>query len=341
PDYRLPAVLSQDYWLYGRWLRHAAADDGAIVLVGDSVVWGEYVLPDGTLSHFLTAESNGGSRFVNGGVDGFFPLALEGLLRHYGGALRNRKTILHCNLLWLTSPRADLSSEREERFNHPTLIPQWRPRVPSYHATANERLAASITHRVPFMGWVKHLQDAYYGQQSIPEWTLQDDGGDPPRYPNAWRNPLSPLAGGMPSFADDPAERGPTSPRHRPWLQNDATPAAFEWVSLERSLQWGALRRVIALLQSRGNQVLVVVGPLNEHMVAPESQAAYREIREGVAAWMQQHQIPCVVPAALPSGLYADASHPLTEGYALLARRLLASPLFARFVGERSPAPDG
>ena len=35
------------------------------------------------------------------------------------------------------------------------------------------------------------LQNAYFGQLSILNWTLEDDGGSPPRYPNAtkirWR----------------------------------------------------------------------------------------------------------------------------------------------------------
>jgi hypothetical protein len=33
----------------------------------------------------------------------------------------------------------------------------------------------------------------------------------------------------------------------------------------------------------------------------------------------------------LPSDHYADASHPLAKGYALLARRLWESPAFAAF----------
>src|SRR5262245_11823120 len=47
PDYRLPYVLSKDYWLYGRRLRQLT-ESRQVVAIGDSVVWGEYVLPDGT-----------------------------------------------------------------------------------------------------------------------------------------------------------------------------------------------------------------------------------------------------------------------------------------------------
>ena len=51
-DYRIPYQLSKDYWLYGRRLSQVTGHEQILVL-GDSVVWGEYVAPDGTLSHFL------------------------------------------------------------------------------------------------------------------------------------------------------------------------------------------------------------------------------------------------------------------------------------------------
>src|SRR5689334_14453574 len=41
PDYRIPYALSKDYWLYARRLRQLA-DTRKVVLLGDSVVWGEY-----------------------------------------------------------------------------------------------------------------------------------------------------------------------------------------------------------------------------------------------------------------------------------------------------------
>jgi len=37
------------------------------------------------------------------------------------------------------------------------------------------------------------------------------------------------------------------------------------------------------------------------------------------------------VPATLPSGLYADASHPLTEGYELLAKEISGAESFRRW----------
>ena len=61
PDYRIPYFLSADYWLYGRRLRQVPAPD-KVILLGDSVVWGEYVAPDGTLSHFLNEQAGAPDR---------------------------------------------------------------------------------------------------------------------------------------------------------------------------------------------------------------------------------------------------------------------------------------
>src|SRR5258708_5339812 len=81
PDYRIPYALSSDYWLYQRRLDDLSvrgSESYVIPVVGDSVVWGEYVLPNGTLTHFLSEDSGQNTRFANCGVNGVFPLALEG-----------------------------------------------------------------------------------------------------------------------------------------------------------------------------------------------------------------------------------------------------------------------
>ncbi|MCX7043859.1 MAG: hypothetical protein NTX50_00035 [Candidatus Sumerlaeota bacterium] len=335
PDYRLPYQLSEDYWLYNRMLRQTATQD-RIILLGDSVVWGEYVLPDGALSHFLNRETGEADRFVNAGVNGFFPLAMEGLIRCYGQALRNRKVVVLCNVLWMTSPKTDFSSDKVERINHTRLVPQFSPRFPAYRANADQRMGAIVERNVGFMGWVGHLQCAYFEQLSIPNWTLEDDGGDPPRYPNAWKNPLAQITLTIPSEAKKDPKRGPNSLRHKPWYEDIKGAINFEWVELDASLQWGAFRRLIGILNERGNDVMVVLGPFNEHIIAEENRPEYRKLCDGIKTWLTQNQIQYVAPETLPSALYADASHPLTEGYALLAKNLLAAPVFARIVFPRA-----
>jgi hypothetical protein len=99
-------------------------------------------------------------------------------------------------------------------------------------------------------------------------------------------------------------------------------------VSLETSLQWHAFQRLVNDLRARGNSVFVVVGPFNEHMVAEDNRAAYRKLRDGIGEWLQQNQIPNAIPESLPTELYADASHPLTQGYQVLAQHICADSQF-------------
>ncbi|MBU6399567.1 MAG: hypothetical protein KGS61_04565, partial [Verrucomicrobia bacterium] len=141
--------------------------------------------------------------------------------------------------------------------------------------------------------------------------------------------------------ADDP-QRGPRSPRHRPWSANGQGTQTFEWVPLATSLQWAGFQRLVELLRARHNDLLVVVGPFNEHLIAVDNRPAYRRIRDGVIAWLEQQQVPYVVPDVLPSELYADASHPLTQGYALLAARIYQSKEFERWCQQPShETPSG
>ncbi len=332
PDYRLPYSLSQDYWLYERRLERDLSP-GRIVLLGDSVVWGEYVLPDGTLSHFLNRDAGTPERFVNAGVNGLFPLALEGLATWYGGPLRHRKILLHCNVLWMTSPKVDLQTSKEEKFNHASLVPQFFPRIPCYKADASTRLGIQVERSLGFVSWINHLQHAWFGGKSLLNWTLQDDGSDPPQYPNAWKNPLAQVAFRVPVAPAEDPQRGPRSPRHKPWFQGSG-PARFDWVSLESSLQWRAFQRLVKNLREHGNECLVVVGPFNEHLVAAESRPGFQRLQDGITRWLAENQVAFTAPEALPSELYADASHPLTQGYELLAKKLAQTPAFQSWLAR-------
>src|SRR5262249_12557312 len=145
--------LSNDYWLYDRYARLAATGCDALV-VGDSVVWGEYVTRDQTLSHYLNKEA-GRERFANLGLDGTHPAALAGLVEFYGAGVANKDVVLHCKPLWLSSPRADLRVA-EANFNHPRLVPQFSPWIPCYKEQISSRLGIVIEQRIPFDGWTTH-----------------------------------------------------------------------------------------------------------------------------------------------------------------------------------------
>ena len=336
PDYRIPYQLSKDYWLYSRRLSQVARP-GKIILLGDSVVWGEYVLPKGTLSHFLNQNSAEPDRFVNGGLNGLFPLAEEGLIGYYSRTLHGQKVILHCNVLWMTSPKADLSTDKEEQFNHSRLVPQFYPWIACYRADANERLSAVVERNVSFISWVGHLQNAYFDQKSIPGWTLEDDAGNPPAYPHAWKDPLAQITFTVPLAPNQDPQRGPASPRHKPWFSEAQGATHFDFVGLDHSSQWRAFQRVVGKLTERRNDVLVLLGPFNEHMMDEENRAAYQELRTGIATWLAANQVLVVMPEVLPSALYADASHPLTEGYELLAKHICQDKTFRDWVRSARP----
>ena len=63
-------------------------------VLGDSVFWGEMCAPTGPGRIILDQEAGQDERFLNGGVNGLFPLALEGLVDYYAGGLHGRKVIL-------------------------------------------------------------------------------------------------------------------------------------------------------------------------------------------------------------------------------------------------------
>ena len=165
-------------------------------------------------------------------------------------------------------------------------------------------------------------------------WTLDEDPNRSPRSANAYENPLAQITLAVPSGDGDDAQRGQRSPRHKPWTANGGGKTSFAWVDLASSLQWAAFQRTVALLRDRGNDVLVIVLPFNKYMIADKSAAAYAAIHNGAAKWLAENGVPYVAPDELPSNLYADASHPLTAGYELLARSVFHADAFQKWIQE-------
>lgn len=305
-DYRIPYNLSEDYWLFDRYCGDAAESEKTFV-IGDSFVWGQYVKRGETLSHFLNEQAES-ERFVNAGMDGTHPLALGGLIKHYCAGLRDREVILHLNLLWVSSPQADLQLARGVPFNHPRLVPQFAPTIPGYGAPVSEKLGNVLARYLPVLDWSRHIQSVYYSNADLPHWTLDN--------PNL--NPLRQITLDLPQGEDHPAETA------QAWFVEGGIQQELPWVQLETSLQWGAFQRLAEILRGRGNRVFVLVGPLNEHMLVSSSLAVYRGILGDVESWLNDHDYPHHIPSVLPSDLYADMSHPLSQGYALLAQDLWA-----------------
>jgi hypothetical protein len=316
-DARVPYGLGNDYWMYDRYCRQACADEKDLVL-GDSVMWGHYVESRDTLPADLNRQI-GQPRFANVGVDGIHPAAMSGLVEYYGRAICGRRVLLHCNLLWMSSRRHDLQDKKHPSFQHPTLVPQFRPAIPCYREPISTRLAVAVDRCVPFFAWGAHLQTAYLGGADLPKWTLD----------HPYQNPLATMKCPLPSGAASPS----TAAEMQSWQTKQMPPFDAAWVDLDASLQWRCFRQTIETLQQRGNRVFVLVGPFNEHILTEKSRQLYRQRLGQAKVWLTEQHIPHRIAEALPSDDYADASHPLAAGYAKLARQLLDDEAFKTFLG--------
>jgi len=310
PDYRIPYELSNDYWMYARYGAWAAKQSQTLVL-GDSVIWGEYVTPDTTLSHHLNQQAEH-ERFINLGVNGTHPVVMAGLLRYYGGAIRGRRIILQYNPLWMSSPERDLQSAKETRFNHPKLAPQFRVDIPCYRASYPERIGIVIERYLPFRGWANHLSICYFDNSAVAAWAVEHP------YANPFRQITFELPAPSNALRHDPVS----------WTQSGIPQVKFAWVDAGSSLQGRLFRETVDLLRRRSNQVFVLVGPFNEHMIHAESKAPYEAIKASIEEWLRAQEVAYLMAPVLPSDLYADASHPLSEGYAQLAGQILDSPAY-------------
>ena len=308
-DYRLPAELGNDYWMFRKWSELSRARYQAVVL-GDSVVWGQYVRSDDTLTHHLS-ELAGKPMFANLGLDGLHPAAMEGLVTYYGAGIKHEPVIIHLNPLWMSSAKQDLQVAGDERFNHPKLLSQVWHRPAAYRPTLPDAATAVLEQRVPLLSWKEHLKIAYCEGLGLPDWTLEN----PYVFSAAGRGPDS-------SSSSDPGSE-PLS-----WRKRGITPQDLPWIPISHSYQWRSFQRVIELLRKRGNQTFVVLGPFNRHMLTRRSQKRYQAITSAMEAWLRQAHIPYYMPRLLPTDLYADASHPLGPGYNRIAKELLDSPSF-------------
>jgi hypothetical protein len=131
-----------------------------------------------------------------------------------------------------------------------------------------------------------------------------------------------------------PEPTGPGEPPGNSWLQKGGKKQDLAWVELDSSLQWQFFRRTVELLRRRGNEVFVLVGPFNEHMLNEPDAAFYQTTKAQVEEWCRKNNVPSFVPPVLPAEHYIDASHPVGEGYALLARELWTQPAFQSFLSS-------
>ena len=304
-NYRLPYAMSGDYWMFERWCDYAAKRYPCIML-GDSVIWGPYVKKDETLTQVLN-KTVGRDIFANLGVDGLHPAAMKGLIDNFTTSLRNTKVIINLNPLWLSSNRLDLQEDEETRFNHPELVPQFFSKPRCYQAEFSERVRNELNRHVPFGTWMNHIATAYFNNMSLARWAID----------NPYRNPLKIIGAGM-QFEDNDPHTPPA-----PWTTKGIGGQDYAWVELDKSYQWSSFKQAIKRLKSRNNELLVIVGPFNRYMMTKECAIRYGGLKSKIESWLRHNMVSYYTALELPSELYADASHPVAEGYRLIAADLL------------------
>ncbi len=211
----------------------------------------------------------------------------------------------------MSSRKHDLQIDKEFHFNHPKLVPQFTPDIPCYTAPYSRRLSAVVERYVTFLSWTSHLKIAYFESMDLSAWTLE----------HPYENPLKAITLQLPVLNDEQSER-------ISWKEKTIAKQDFQWVELGTSLQWNFFQRSIEILKARGNTVFVLVGPFNEHMLKGKSIDTYRKMKSKIKIWLRQNNVPYYMPEALPGELYSDASHPLSEGYAMLAKQLFENESF-------------
>ena len=304
--FRLAEELRDDYYGY-RLVVRAAYLKYRPVFIGDSVVWGKYVDNENTLPELIN-RALGKDEVVNLAVDGLHPVAMERLLRDHGDSIRGQRVYLYWNPLWMNAPLYDLSGTDEFSINHPRLLPQFDPSYKSYRAGFGDRWSAFLEQKLLFAAWLRHIRAAYCANRDVKKVIASGD-----------------------KFAHyDPAERRKLANSTVTWEQNGIRKQDWPWVSIDRSRQYAAFRRVIADLRRRANQVTVVLGTVNPHMQTPGSLERYRKLRAEVKADLEKKSGVTVIDLPeLESGEYADASHPLAAGYRKLAEYMVERGLSA------------
>ncbi len=308
-EFRLSYNFRDDYWIYKRWA-DKAAEKYPVVFLGDSVVWGMYVDNENTLPAKLNKKLNG-KIVANLAIDGLHSVAMEGLLENYGTGIKNKKVFLHYNPLWMNSKQYDLSGKEEMSVHHPRLIPQFSSKLKCYTETFSNRVGVVKEHNIPFFSLLNHIRLAFFENEDLNQWIVD----------NPYKNPLTQI-----SFAIDAKEKEKEN-SSVDWTQKGIPKQDWSWLELGESMQWSAFKNIVKRLKANDNEVCVMLGPINPHLLTEKSLGIFRKRQKEIQKWLKEENVECVVAPDMPSEVYADASHPLSKGYDLIADKLLEAEL--------------
>ena len=311
------AELQSDYWAYLRWLKYAK-EHYDVLLIGDSVIWGQEVRNDETISHYLN-EFSGEDIVANMGNDGLFMMGINGIVTHYGEHLDNTNIILQFNPLWMASKRRDLREDKNYGYHHPRLIPQFDLRI-AYHHDLNTRLGYLFEHYFRLFPFVRHIMANYFENKSISGWIMN----------HPYRNPFSAITFEAAPMMTDKQGRGLSWKAKEYKISNDP------FMSPVESLQYECYINALSMLKKKNSRVFVMLGPYNHYMYTPESQKRLFTMIEEVKKDFDSMGIPYFDTLALnlPSEVFGDTCHLLREGHIMLADALVKDAGFRRWLEE-------
>ena len=307
-----------DYWAWSQWSR-AAVSRHRILLIGSSVIWGQEVPHNETLSHFINSEL-GREDVANLGIDGLTNAAMTGLFKHYGRFLRDTNIILEFNPLWMSSPRRDLRGEGSDvwPFHHPRLVPQFDRRI-SYYRSLGERLGYAFEHRLRLPPFVRHLMVNCFENKSVGAWLLDH----PHRLPtSAITFTAAPMMKEKQSLGTPWSSREGAEIRDDPFLQ------------VEESLQWEFYLKALRTLGKKGNRVFILLGPYNSYCLTEASRGRLFAMMDEVKRKLDElgYLYFDSTRDLLPSAEFGDQCHLLRNGHSLLARALVEDAAFRKWL---------
>jgi hypothetical protein len=307
-NYRIPYSMGEDYFLYSRYSGSIA--DYRIPVIGDSVIWGHYTDSENTLPAHLN-RLNAKPLFVNMGLDGIHPAAMNGLIEIYSSGLKNKKVIAGVNLLWMSSARHDLSGPVNSEINHKILLPQLSQEIPSYKPSFEEKISASITRSIPFFAWIDHLRLSKFAGKSFYIWTMDNPDKSIIEY-----------------FSNKGDEFKAPEGIHPDKMQEQE----IEWITTEKSLQWKFMIDTLISLKKNGNEVAAVITPFNTYMMTAGSRKKYFSILAEMEWILRENGITPIIPLIPEKKYFADSSHPNAEGYKLIAEDMMKNREFLEFI---------
>ncbi|HNX23189.1 MAG TPA: hypothetical protein PKG60_04025 [Spirochaetota bacterium] len=310
-NYRIPFSLGEDYFLYSRYSKQVASGN-TIPVIGDSVIWGHYTDNENTIPARLN-RLNTKTAFTNMGLDGIHPAAMNGLMNIYTADFKNRKIIAGVNLLWMSSPRHDLTGPVNSEINHKTLLPQIYPEIPSYKPAFEERVSSLITRAIPFFSWIDHIRLTHFAEKSFYLWTMENPHRSLLEYFSHKEETYMIPDGMQPAKMQE---------------QN------IDWVTTDKSLQWKFMVDTLLSLKKQGNEVAALITPFNTYMMTEKSRKEYFSILAEMEWILRENGITPVIPLILDKKYFADSSHPTAEGYKLIAEDLMKNREFLDFIGK-------